>query len=257
LVLSGGSVGSNPAILTINDVAPTPTPTPTPATTGPSIFSFSAGSYSVNEGQTTPITITRTGDLTQPASILLSSSDGTASAPGDYNPVGTAVSFAAGQASVQVPVQTLFDSLIEPNETVNLFLAGGTLASPSTAVLTILDSNAAPTTFFSYSSAPGPSSVLEGKTGRFTINRTGNTSVSASVDYTILAPGGTITPFDYTITPSVGTSNINGGTVNFNPGQTKVVLTIANNSPLTSGTVNLGFGPGSIMNPASLAITLI
>ena len=273
LVLSGGTVGSNPAILTINNVAPvtttptttatTPTTTTTATTptttaaTGPTIFSFSAASYSVNEGQTAPITILRTGDLTQPATILLSSTDGTASASSpDYTAVNQSVSFTAGQASAQVSVRTLFDSSLEPSETVNLFLAGGTLASPSTAVLTIVDSNVAPPTFFSYGPA---TSVADSASGSFTINRTGDTTVSASINYLIAAPGGgqPNNTLDYTITNPAGTSNISGGTVSFNPGQTTVTLSITNNPLLTSGIVNLGFGPGSIGAPASLAITLL
>ena len=60
---------------------------------------------------------------------------------------------------------------------------------------------------------------------------------------------------DYTINPF---GNFNGGTVNFNPGQTSVSLMINNPAGLTGGTVSLGFGPGAnIGNPPNTQITLI
>ncbi|MEG4076469.1 hypothetical protein QUA30_03115, partial [Microcoleus sp. Pol14C2] len=60
---------------------------------------------------------------------------------------------------------------------------------------------------------------------------------------------------DYKISPF--TVNPSSGTVNFNPGQTSVTLTINNLPGLTGGVVNLGFGSGSIGTPASTAITLL
>lgn len=260
LVLSGGNIGSNPSILTINDVVPTPTPpTPTP-TPGQNTFSFSAAAYSVNEGSTAPITINRGGDLSIPATISFTTGNGTALGGGtapDYTRVNQAVTFAPGQASAQVPVQTLFDSRIEPTETVNLFISGGSLTSPSTAVLSILDSTVAPPTFFSYGSSPG--AIADGAAGSFTINRTGDTSGSASIDFLIAAPGGRqpVNNVDYNITNPFGGVTPNGGTVNFNPGQTSVTLTMNNSPLLTRGVVNLGFGAGPIGAPASTAITLL
>ncbi len=256
LVLSGGNIGSNPSILTINDVVPTPTPTPTP-TPGQNTFSFSAAAYSVNEGSTAPITINRGGDLSIPATILFTTGDGTAlgSQP-DYIGVVQPVTFAPGQASAQVPVQTLFDSLTEPTETVNLFLSGGSLVGPSAAVLSIVDTTAVPPTFFSYGSSPG--AIADGAAGTFTINRTGNTAVSAAIDFLIVAPGGgqPLNNVDFNI---VGASalNPNGGSVSFNPGQTSVTLTMNNPLGQTRGVVNLGFGAGPIGAPASTAITLL
>jgi hypothetical protein len=269
LVLLGGNVGSTPSILTISDVAPTgttvtptPTPTPTPATTvAPTpvaTYFFSAANYSVNEGSTAGITINRSGNVTAASAILFRTGDGSAqstSSPADYNSVSQGVFFAAGQTSAQVSVQTLFDNLTESAETVNLFLSGGSLASPSVAVLSIIDPNFVAPIVFSYGSSPG--SIQDGLSGTFTINRTGNTSVSASVDYLIANPGPG-QPFnfiDYTIDPF---RDFNGGTVNFNPGQTSVSLTITNTPGLTGGNVGLGFAPGTNAGiPGSTTITLL
>ncbi|MEG4010504.1 choice-of-anchor Q domain-containing protein, partial [Microcoleus sp. Pol1C5] len=116
-------------------------------------------------------------------------------------------------------------------------------------------SNAVPPTFFSYGSSPDP--IADGGSGVVTINRTGDTSVSASVDYLIVAPGGgqPANNVDYSISPFA--VNPSSGTVNFNAGQTSVSLTINNLPGLTGGVVNLGFGSGSIGAPASTAITLL
>ncbi len=118
-----------------------------------------------------------------------------------------------------------------------------------------IDTTAVAPTFFSYGSSPDP--IIDGGSGQFTINRTGDTSVSASIDYLIVAPGGgqPVNNVDYNISPFA--VNPSSGTVNFNPGQTSVSLTINNLPGLTGGVVNLGFGPGSIGAPASTAITLL
>jgi hypothetical protein len=74
----------------------------------------------------------------------------------------------------------------------------------------------------------------------------------------LIAPPGSGQPMnnvDYNISPFA--VNPSGGTVNFNPGQTSVSLTINNLPGLTGGVVNLGFGSGSSGAPASTAITLL
>jgi len=264
LVLSGGNIGSNPSILTILDGPPGTvpggtTPTGTTPTSGGNTYFFGAANYSVTEGSAAAITINRSGNLSQAGAILFSTSDGSAQSTGsqaDYQSVSQAVNFAAGQSSVQVPVQTLFDSLTDPNETVGLFLSGGTLASPSLAVLTIIDNTPVAPASFYY--GPSPGSIPDGGSGTFTINRTGNTSVTASVDYLIVPPGpGQPTNYlHYTIMPFP--TSPNGGTVNFNPGVTSVSLMINNFPGLTNGVVSLGFGPGAnIASPPNTQITLI
>jgi hypothetical protein len=286
LVLLGGNVGSTPSILRISDVPPaagttvtptptgttvTPTPTgttvtPTPtgttvtpaATTVPNYF-FGTANYSVTEGSSAPITIFRSGDLSAPGTITFSTSGGSAQSTGsqvDYSSVFLTVNFAAGQTSAQVPVLTANDPLTEPTETVGLFLGGGTLGSPPVAVLSIIDSTPVPPTQFYY--GPSPVSIPDNSTGTVTINRTGNASVSTSVDYFILPfPGAPVYSTDYTITnPPGGTPS--GGTVSFGPGVTSVSLTINNPLGLMGGNVSLGFGAGvNVGNPPSSSITLL
>jgi hypothetical protein len=141
---------------------------------------------------------------------------------------------------------------------VGLFLSGGTLGSPSLAVLSIIDSTVvAPPSFF-YGSSPV---VIEDATFKtFTINRSGNTSVATSVDYFILppGPGQPQNLVDYSITSPSAVNNLTGGTVSFSAGVTSVTLTMNNPFGLTAGPVTLGFGPGaSAGTPSNINITLL
>jgi hypothetical protein len=260
LVLSGGNIDTNPSILTILDVAPTPTPTPTPTPVGNTYFFVGAANYSVTEGSSAPITIFRGGNVTASGTITFSTSGGSAKSTGpeaDYSSVFLTVNFAAGQTSVQVPVLTFSDPLTESTESVGLFLSGGSVASPSVAILSIIDTTPVPPTFFYYGSSPDP--ITDGGIGVVTINRAGgNTAVSASVDYLILPYGGPVNNVDYTISGTSSVNNSTGGTVSFGPGQTTVSLTMYNPFGLTNGSVILGFGPGAnVGTPSNINITLI
>jgi len=293
LVLLGGNVGSTPSILTISDVpsiltisdvpptgttvtptptgttvtptptgttvTPTPTgTTPTAATTVPNYF-FGATNYSVTEGSSAPITIFRSGNVTVGGTIAFSTSGGSAKSTGpeaDYSSVFLTVNFVAGQTSAQVPVQTFADAFFtEPTETVGLFLSGGSVASPSVALLRITENSPVPPLFFSYGSSTA--FIDDGATGVVTINRTGgNPAVAASIDYLIVDSGGLMYTQDYTIISPSGASS-SGGMVTFAPGVTTVNVTIQNTSGLLTGDVLFGLAPGNIGSPPSTQITLI
>ncbi|MEG4413337.1 Calx-beta domain-containing protein, partial [Microcoleus sp. C2C3] len=278
LVLFGGEVGSNPSILTINDVPPPLD------TTSPSIFQFAQPTYTVAEGDVATINVTRTGGLAA-ASINYQTLNGSANSAGtaaDYTPAAGVLNFLAGQSTASFSVTTSIDTRPESPETVVLVLGGGNVGGPP-SFLTINDvsstgtpptpmispqlfqfaqanyidpSFAAPTSFF-YGSSPDP--IIDGGYGVVTTNRTANTSVPPSVDYLIAAPGGgqPVNNVDSTIVSSFPVSPT-GDTVNFNPGQTRVSRTINNPLGLTSGPVNLGFGPGAnVGNQPNTQITLI
>jgi len=105
---------------------------------------FSAATYTTNE-ITTPavITLTRTGVTTAGASVLVSTSNGTATATNDYTAVSLTVTWAAGDAAnktVSIPI--LDDRVAEGSETVNIArsaVTGDTRGAVSTATLTITD----------------------------------------------------------------------------------------------------------------------
>jgi hypothetical protein len=274
LVLFGGNV-SSPSILTINDVPPTAPPD----STSPTFFDFAQPNYTVPEGGVVTINVIRTGG-TPAESINYQTLDGSASSAGsapDYIGAAGVLNFAAGQTTASFTVAALSDMILDPEETVILVLSGGNVNNPP-SILTINDvpppnpmsspslfqfaqpnyidpSFVAPTSFF-YGSSPDP--IIDGGYGVVPTNRTGNTSVPPSVDY-LIAAGGSGQPVnnvDYTPVCLFPVSPT-GDTVNFNSGQTSVSLTMNNPLGLTSGVVNLGFGPGSIGAPPSTAITLI
>jgi hypothetical protein len=265
LVLLGGNVGSNTSLLTINDVVSTgtvpggTTPGGTTPMSGGNTYFFGAANYSVTEGSAAAITINRSGNLSVPGTITFLTSGGSAQSTGpqaDYSSVFLTVNFVAGQTSAQVSVPTLNDPLTEPTETVGLFLSGGTLASPSLAVLSIIDSTPVTPASFFYGTSPGDIPNAESKT--FTVNRNGNTSVATSIDL-LINPALNQPQYiqDYTITGQAFVNNPSGGTVNFSAGVTSVSLTMFNPFAMINGPVTLGFGPGNIGNPSNINITLL
>ena len=113
--------------------------------------------------------------------VTFSTSNGSATAGSDYTAVSQTISFADDDTtSKTVSVPILDDALGEGNETVNLTLSnptgGATIATPATAVLTIIDDeNPVPTI-----STLSPSSVAPGASA-FTLTVNGSNFVSGSL----------------------------------------------------------------------------
>ena len=173
------------------------------ATPGAGTIQFSAATYSVGENAgTATVTVTRTGGSSGAVSVTFATSNGTATAPGDYTAVSPiTVSFANGDtASKTVNIPISDDTTVEANETVNLALTsptgGATLGSPSTAVLTITDNDVAPAGTIQFSAATYSVGENAG-TATVTVTRTGGSSGAVSV--TFATSNGTATaPGDYT-----------------------------------------------------------
>ncbi|WP_304439300.1 Calx-beta domain-containing protein, partial [Anabaena sp. 4-3] len=192
----------------------------------PGIFSFSANSFRVNENGTpiSAVTINRTGGTDGIASVTLTSTDGTATAPADYNNAPIVVNFADGEASKTVTIPIVNDTIYEGDETLNLTLAnpvgGGTLGTQTTATLTIVD-NDLPTV----SLAVTPTSVTEDSATNlvYTFTRTGNTANSLTINFNVA--GSATFNSDYT---QIGATNFNGttGTITFAAGSDTATLTI-------------------------------
>ncbi len=110
---------------------------------------FSSATYSVNEGAgTATITVTRTGGSNGTASVNYATSNGTATAGSDYIAKSGTLNWGNGDsANKTFTVSITNDPNDEPNETINLTLSGAngaSLGAPNTAVLTIVDNDAAP-----------------------------------------------------------------------------------------------------------------
>jgi len=118
---------------------------------------FAQSNYSVNEDASrVTITISRTGDTTNPSSVGFVTNDaaglqpcstinGTASPRCDYTYVIRTIQFAAGETSHTVDVPIVDDSYAEGNETFTASLnnvSGATLDASITATVTIQDNEA-------------------------------------------------------------------------------------------------------------------
>jgi len=120
--------------------------------TSPATIQFSAATYSASEGAgSVLITVTRSGDTTNPASADYKTTNGTASARTDYMTAIKTISFAAGETSKTFRIFLVDDLYVEGDETINVSLsnpsAGTALGNPSAAVVTVNDNDlAAPST---------------------------------------------------------------------------------------------------------------
>jgi Calx-beta domain-containing protein len=121
--------------------APTPTPTPAP---GPNTVQFSAstagGTEADNATNRIDLTVTRTGDTAQAATVNFASSDATASERTDYEAAIGTLFFGANELSKTIPIFIVNDSYGEVPETFNITLSnpvGCTLGSPVAMAITI------------------------------------------------------------------------------------------------------------------------
>ena len=134
--------------------------------------------------------------------------NGTALIGTDYQPTNGTLTFNPGVTSQTIVVPVVNNGLVEGNQTVIVALTNNTgtlLEAPSNAVLTIVDTTAAPGQFFlsptNYSARSGDGTVV------LTVLRTNGTSGSASVTYTTV-PGTAVPGIDYSpVTNTVSFGN--------------------------------------------------
>ncbi len=141
---------------------PTPTPSPTPAT---NTVQFTASSFEANEGAggsaplgiasgevaeweaavaaaqgSASITVTRTGNLSQPASVDYATQTGTASDRSDYTAAFGTLRFAANENSKTIVVHITDDVFQESTESFTVSLSnpvGAALGSPASATVNV------------------------------------------------------------------------------------------------------------------------
>lgn len=187
----------------------------------PSGIQFSNSNYGTSENSpTVTLTLTRTGEVSAPASVDYATSDGTGVAGSDYVASNGTVSFAAGQFSRTFTIPLVDDTLYEgSNKTLNVTLSNATggalLTSPSTAVVTISDNEFKPSISGSFNA-----NVLEGNSGTtnlpFVLNLTNASFQTVTIDYS--TGGGTASPTDDYVSTS--------GTVTFEPGSTSKTINV-------------------------------
>jgi hypothetical protein len=133
-------------------------------TSQPSSIQFAASNFNVDEGGShIDVTVTRTGDTSGTTTVDYSTFDQAAGAAhasqaSDYEMAVGTLSFSAGETSKTFRVLVVDDKLVEGNETFGLTLSNATginvsLASPSSATVTIIDNDTASTTVNPYDDA--------------------------------------------------------------------------------------------------------
>jgi hypothetical protein len=137
---TGGAVLGSPAAatLTITDDDPEPE------------VRFDSATYSADEGVgEAMVTVELSGESSLPSAVDYATSDGTATAGGDYTAASGTMSFAVGETSKTFAVPIIEDGVVEGDETVVLTLSSpmdARLGVPSTATLTINDDDTPPDT---------------------------------------------------------------------------------------------------------------
>lgn len=139
---TGASVSATPSAEVLINDPPAP------------VFSLSAASTSVAEGNTTantiPLTVTRSGDTASAASVVIQTTAGTGTtgaSASDFTAISQTVSFAAGETTKTVNFSTVADTTRETDETLTVSLgtpsAGSTIdATASSVTLTITNDDA-------------------------------------------------------------------------------------------------------------------
>lgn len=108
----------------------------------PGEFGFSSPTYTVNQGSTAIITVTRTNGFDGLVQINYATADGTATSPANYTAQSGTLTFAPGVTSKSFTVPTTAGTTTNTDRTVNLILSsvtGGGIISQTNAVLTIVN----------------------------------------------------------------------------------------------------------------------
>ncbi|MGC9399078.1 MAG: Calx-beta domain-containing protein [Anaerolineae bacterium] len=185
------------------------TATVTSTVLSPPLIAFDNAAYtSAEDAGTTGIPVQLEHAYPLTVTVDVTTADGTATAGDDYTAAADTLVFSPGVTSTTFTVTLLDDVYDEPDETVVLTLAnptGGTLGSPPTATLTLLDNDPPPAVQFDsgiYTLGEDAGSILVGVelslVSAFTVTvdyATADGSATAGVDYQatagtlIFAPG--------------------------------------------------------------------
>ena len=223
---------------------------PTPA--HPGTFQFDAPTVSVDRTGYATVMVDRVGDTSTPASVDITTVDGSAKAGTDYVPTSGTMTFDTGQTSRSVTIQT-YPRTASSGSTFGLQLSNPTASTTlggATETVNIVDPPAARPGTLQFD-AP-MSSLARGGTETVTVDRVGGSDGTATVAYGTsdgTAKAGT----DYTAT---------GGTLTFGPGVTSETFPVVTtpHAPGTGGTIHLGLANptgGAGLGTASATLTLL
>jgi hypothetical protein len=190
---SGASLGSPAtATLTINDNDVPPAGS----------LQFTNAAFTGTEGAAAvTISVSRSGGSSGAVTVNYATSNGTATAPGDYASASGTLSWASGNADVRTfTVMIADDALAEAAESVNVTLSGATggatIGNPGSATLTIQDNDAATPGTLQFAQASD--AVTEGTAAlRVSVSRSGGSDGAASVQVST-ANGSAVAGQDFT-----------------------------------------------------------
>ncbi|MGV2388025.1 MAG UNVERIFIED_CONTAM: hypothetical protein LVR29_06000 [Microcystis novacekii LVE1205-3] len=178
----------------------------------PGVIQFSNGTYSINENGTpvTAVTLTRSNGSDGAVSVRINLTNGTATAPSDYNNTAITVNFANGETSKTVTIPIIDDSIFEATETINLTLSnpsnGATIGSQNSAIVNIIDNDFKPTLTVNIVAEQ----ITEGNTIQGTVTR--NTDTTDPLTVTLVSSDNTQLTVPTTVIIPAGSNS-----VNFNP----------------------------------------
>ena len=186
-----------------------------------STIQFSEPVYSANENETeAKVKVTRSGDLSETASVQFMTSDGTAIAGVDYVPVDEKITFDPDVSELEVAILLIDDSEVEDVKTVNLQLLdaqGAALGEQDTAVLEISDDDEVMPQLDSFIFEPAQYVARESDDFVIlTVKRVGNLVGEATVDFAATG-GSAMNGLDYELMP---------GTLVFMDGEDTMTITV-------------------------------
>lgn len=206
--VTGGALIGSKDVVTINIVDPE------------SYVDLSTNSVSVTEGGATALTVNRTGVLTATDTIDYTTTNGTAGSK-DYTTTSGTLTFAPGVGSAEIPLTTTQDAIYEGNEVfyVSLSQPAGyaTLGTITQTAVTIVEDDIMP----QFDMASSTATVQEGSNIALTVNRSGSTASTDSIQYQ--TSFGTADSTDFTAV---------SGTLTFSPEETSKSIPISTTSDL-------------------------
>lgn len=180
---------------------PGPTSTPLPTSTPtPPLLSFVDSAITASETQGSATVRLRLSDAYfLPVTVAYATGGGSATPDSDYTATSGTLTFTPGEREKSFTIPIRADALDEPNETVEISLSvlgNAILSGPSTAVLTITDSNAPPLVRFSGAARTVAESV---GTTTLTVELSEPSAIDVSVPFVV---GGTAASDDHNLRAS-------------------------------------------------------
>ena len=229
----------------------------------------SIGGVTQNEGNTGTTTfsfpVTLSAASGQQVTVVYTTSNGTASSPGDFASTTGTVTFAAGETSKNATVSVVGDTTFEPNEnfTVTLSSLVNASAGTLTATGTITNDDASPVPAFSITDVTTAENVAGGtQTFTVSLSQAGTSQITVRFD----TANGTATTTDNDYTTTTGTltfavgetsKTITVGIVNDAKNEANETYNVNLTSPTGGATIADGSGLGTINNDDPLPTMII